>query len=93
MLIAAVLAALGCVYLWQVNDLSTLHVKTGQLQGQARRLEHDNVLLADACSTPSPVSVTRAIHFLVQQLHGFVADSAALLAALPTPSPTKEKRP
>lgn len=54
-------------------------------------LGYDNVLLADACSTPSPASVTRAIHFLVQQLHGFVADSAALLAALP-PS-TKEKRP
>lgn len=46
-LIAAVLAALGCVYLWQVNDLSTLHIKTGELQGQARRLEHDNVLLAE----------------------------------------------
>jgi ureidoacrylate peracid hydrolase len=54
-------------------------------------LGYDNVLMADACSTPSPASVTRAIHFLVQQLHGFVADSAALLAALP-PS-TKEKRP
>jgi nicotinamidase-related amidase len=54
-------------------------------------LGYDNVLLADACSTPSPASVTRAIHFLVQQLHGFVADSAALLATLP-PS-TKERRP
>ena len=44
---------------------------------------YDNLLLADACSTPSPAYVTRAIHFLVQQLHGFVIDSPSLLAALP----------
>lgn len=52
-------------------------------------LGYDNVLLADACSTPSPAYVSRAIHFLVQQLHGFVATSTDLLAALPHP---KEKR-
>jgi len=47
-------------------------------------LGYDNLLLADACSTPSPAYVTRAIHFIVQQLHGFVVTSAALLAALPS---------
>lgn len=47
-------------------------------------LGYDNLLLADACSTPSPAYVTRAIHFIVQQLHGFVVPSAAVLAALPT---------
>ena len=52
-------------------------------------LGYDNLLLADACSTPSPAYVTRAIHFIVQQLHGFVVTSDVLLAALPTP---KEKR-
>lgn len=52
-------------------------------------LGYDNLLLADACSTPSPAYVTQAIHFIVQQLHGFVVDSDALLAALPIP---KEKR-
>lgn len=52
-------------------------------------LGYDNLLLADACSTPSPAYVTRAIHFLVQQLHGFVATGEDLLAALPPP---KEKR-
>ena len=52
-------------------------------------LGYDNLLLADACSTPSPAYVTRAIHFIVQQLHGFVVASDALLAALPIP---KEKR-
>jgi ureidoacrylate peracid hydrolase len=49
-------------------------------------LGYDAVLLADACSTPSPAYVTRAIHFIVQQLHGFTASSADLitsLAALP----------
>jgi nicotinamidase-related amidase len=43
---------------------------------------YDAVLLADACSTPSPAYVTRAIHFLVQQLHGFVARTPALKAGL-----------
>ena len=52
-------------------------------------LGYDNLLVADACSTPSPAYVTRAIHFLVQQLHGFVMTSADLLAALPQP---KENR-
>lgn len=52
-------------------------------------LGYDNLLVADACSTPSPAYVTRAIHFLVQQLHGFVITSGDLLAALPS---RKEKR-
>ncbi|GAA4337130.1 pyrimidine utilization protein B [Pigmentiphaga soli] len=45
-------------------------------------LGYDNILLADACGTPSPAYVTDAIHFLVRQLHGFVAGTDALLAAL-----------
>ena len=45
-------------------------------------LGYDCVLLADACGTPSPGYVTRAIHFIVMQLHGFVASTGALLAAL-----------
>lgn len=49
-------------------------------------LGYDCVLLEDACSTSSPAYVTRAIHLLVRQLHGFTARSADLitsLAALP----------
>jgi nicotinamidase-related amidase len=52
-------------------------------------LGYDCVLLTDACSTPSPAYVTRAIHFVVQKLHGFTASSADLvnaLEALATPS-------
>lgn len=45
-------------------------------------LGYDCVLLSDACSTPSPAYVSRAIHFLVQQLHGFTALSADLIPAL-----------
>jgi ureidoacrylate peracid hydrolase len=48
-------------------------------------LGYDCVLLADACSTPSPAYVTRAIHFLVQQLHGFVA-AALRPACRPAPA-------
>jgi nicotinamidase-related amidase len=43
---------------------------------------YDCVLLADACSTSSPAYVTRAIHFIVQQLHGFVATADGLLTSL-----------
>jgi hypothetical protein len=48
-------------------------------------LGYDCLLLEDACSTPSPAYVSRAIHFIVRQLHGFTATAADLLAALPTP--------
>jgi ureidoacrylate peracid hydrolase len=43
---------------------------------------YDCVLLEDACSTPSPAYVTRAIHFIVRQLHGFVGKADELIAAL-----------
>lgn len=58
-------------------------------------LGYDCVLLADACSTPSPAYVTKAIHFIVQQLHGFVASTAALLpvlAALKASRPPRKPR-
>ena len=45
-------------------------------------LGYDCVLLADACGTSSPAYVTRGIHFLVQQLHGFVATAEDLLVSL-----------
>lgn len=54
-------------------------------------LGYDCVLLEDACSTSSPAYVTRAIHFIVRQLHGFTARSADLIAALAALS--KQRRP
>ena len=60
-------------------------------------LGYDCVLLSDACSTPSPAFVTRAIHFIVQRLHGFSAKADALLTALAagsvTPPLPKRKTP
>ncbi len=60
-------------------------------------LGYDCVLLADACSTPSPAYVSKAIHFIVQQLHGFVATTAALLPALKAsskpPKPSQSRTP
>ncbi|MEF7616639.1 isochorismatase family cysteine hydrolase [Aquincola sp. MAHUQ-54] len=47
-------------------------------------LGYDCVLLEDASSTVSPAYVTRAIHFIVEQIHGFVATAEGLLAALPS---------
>ena len=54
-------------------------------------LGYDCVLLEDACSTPSATYVTRAIHFIVRQLHGFTARSADLITALAAPN--KQRRP
>jgi ureidoacrylate peracid hydrolase len=45
-------------------------------------LGYDCVLLSDACGTPSPAYVTKAVHFIIKQLHGFVASTADLLPAL-----------
>lgn len=45
-------------------------------------LGYDNLLLTDACGTPSPEYVSRAIHFLVQQLHGFNVTAASVMNAL-----------
>ena len=56
-------------------------------------LGYDCVLLSDACSTPSPAYVTKAIHFIVQHLHGFVATTSALLPALTALNTPKVSRP
>jgi len=59
-------------------------------------LGYDNILLADACGSPSPDYVTQAIHFLVRQLHGFVAsarDLTGALAAIAPPSPGRSSTP
>lgn len=45
-LIVGLLCAVGCVYLWQVNDLSTIHDDTAALQLKAQHLEEQNVTLA-----------------------------------------------
>ncbi|RZS85710.1 isochorismatase family cysteine hydrolase [Pigmentiphaga kullae] len=50
-------------------------------------LGYDNILLADACGSPSPAYVTQAIHFLVRQLHGFVASAQDLAGALAANAP------
>lgn len=55
-------------------------------------LGYDCVLLADACGTPSPDYVTRAIHFIVTKLHGFVATTEALLPALASSTKPSPKR-
>lgn len=85
--IAAVLTAIGCLYLWQVNDLSTLHYNTGQLQEQARRLEHDNVLLAEQLAQwNSPQYVDRRSTeqgYVVAPASTIEAPTAALAPAEP----------
>jgi ureidoacrylate peracid hydrolase len=58
----------------------------------ANFLGYDCVLLKDACGTSSPAYVTRGIHFIVQQLHGFVASAESLLGSLASLSPPARKR-
>lgn len=55
-------------------------------------LGYDCVLISDACGTPSPAYVTKAVHFIVEQLHGFVATTSALLPALADLNVTRRKR-
>lgn len=55
-------------------------------------LGYDCVLLEDACSTPSPRYVTRAVHELVRQLHGFTALSTDLITALASRPATRGRR-
>ncbi|MEN9773742.1 MAG: hypothetical protein RL322_812 [Pseudomonadota bacterium] len=45
-------------------------------------LGYDCVLIKDACSTPSPGYVRRAIHYIVELLHGFICTRSALERAL-----------
>ena len=76
-LIAAVLCAIGCAYLWRVNELSTIHERTLELQGQARRLEEKTVALSVQLSQwNSPAYVDkRSIE------EGYVAASEQLIEA------------
>lgn len=53
-------------------------------------LGYDGILVADACSTPSPAYVTRAIHMLIRHMHGFVVRSPDLIDALPSSSSTRK---
>lgn len=59
-LLAALLTAIGCVYLWQVNGLRAMYEATANLQVEARNLEQDNVLLAEQLARwSSPAYVDR----------------------------------
>ncbi len=76
-LIAAVLTAIGCLYLWQVNNLSTLHEETLKLQGQAKVLEQQNVGLAEQLAQwNSPAYVDKRSAEL-----GYVAAPKRVIAA------------
>ena len=61
----------------------------------ANFLGYDCVLLEDVCSTVSPSYVSRAILYVVQQLHGFVSNTSTLLEGLARLKPPKAlaKRP
>jgi ureidoacrylate peracid hydrolase len=53
---------------------------------------YDCILLKDACSTTSPAYVTKAILFLVEQLHGFVATADDLISQLLS-KPSRKTKP
>jgi hypothetical protein len=88
-LIAAVLTAIGCLYLWQVNDLSTLHEKTLKLQSEARVLEQENVGLAQQLAQwNSPAYVEKRSAEL-----GYAAASKRTIAAPPGAEPIAAAAP
>ncbi len=88
-LIAAVLTAIGCLYLWQVNDLSTLHQKTIELQGQSKILEQQNVGLAEQLAQwNSPAYVDKR-----STEQGYVAAPKRMIAAPLGTQPVKGAAP
>jgi hypothetical protein len=46
-LVVAVLSAMGCLYIWQVNTISIISDETVTLEKQAKRMEAANVLLME----------------------------------------------
>jgi len=56
-------------------------------------LGYDCVLVSDACSTPSPRYVSRAVHYIVDLLHGFLCTSAALERAIVSAGAADSARP
>lgn len=98
-LIAAALAAIGCLYLWQVNDLSTLHDKTVKLQWEARSLEQQNVVLAQQLAQwNSPAYVDQrsteqgyvvATRRLIEPPAGAPREAAVAVAAAPVEPATR----
>jgi ureidoacrylate peracid hydrolase len=56
----------------------------------AAALGYDCVLLTDLCATVSPPAIEAAVVWLVETLHGFVAESPDLLAALSPVPPAQE---
>jgi hypothetical protein len=45
---------------------------------------YDCILIKDACSTPSPAYVSKAIYFLIEKLHGFISSSDSITQSKPT---------
>lgn len=62
-LAAALLTAIGCAYLWQINGLTEIHDRTVALRREARQLETQNSMLAEQLaqwSTPAYVGTRSA---------------------------------
>jgi ureidoacrylate peracid hydrolase len=55
-------------------------------------LGYDCILVSDACATPSPRYVSRAIHYIVERLHGFICTSSAIERALARPQRKPSRR-
>ena len=74
-IIAALLTAIGIVYLWQVNSLSNTYEATLKLETQAHDLEQQNWLLAEQVAQwSSPAYVDR-----LSAEQGYVAASVTTL--------------
>jgi ureidoacrylate peracid hydrolase len=58
----------------------------------ANFLGYDCMVAEDACATVSPAFVTEAVMFLIRQLHGVVATSDAILAAIRQSQPEAAPR-
>ncbi len=87
----SVLRALGVQTLF-FSGVNTDRCVFSSLQ-DAGFIGYDCILVKDACATPSPAYVTRAIHYIVNALHGFVVGSRAIKRGLRLATPAGSSVP
>lgn len=88
LLVLVGLCTLGCIYIWQANDLSQLHSEIMRLEWQASNLEAENMRLAQQSAQ------WNAPNYIEQRMQeeGFVDAQSVVYTRLPL-DPTTADQP
>lgn len=82
LLVLATICALGCIYLWQANDLSQLHRQITGLEWRAAELEKENIrLVQQSARWNAPDYVEKRM-----QEEGYMDAQSVVYTRLPTAS-------